>query len=49
MYSNTPLKDSTEENSQGKKMAQSKVPSENESGSDSTVSEKKEKQKVKKI
>ena len=45
MSSNNPIMDSTEDNSQQKKMAKNKVPSENKSGSDSTVTEKTEKKK----
>ena len=40
MSSNTPMMDSTEDNSQEKTMAKNKVTSENKSGSDSTVTEK---------
>ena len=43
MSSNTPMMDSTEDNSQEKTMAKNKVPSENKSRSDSTVSEKQKK------
>ena len=48
MSSNTPLMESTEDNSQDKKMAKTKVPSENKSGSDSTVTEKNREKEVKK-
>ena len=40
MSSNTTFMDSTEYNSQEKKMAKTKVPSEDKSGSASTVTEK---------
>ena len=44
MFSNTPLIDSTEDNNQEQKMAQTKVPSLDKSGSASkTVTEKREK------
>ena len=49
MSSNTPLMDSTEDNSQQKTMAKTKVPSEDKSGSASTVTEKREKKIVKEI
>ena len=45
MSSNTPMMDSTEYKSQEKTMADNKVASENKSGSDSTVTEKKRKNK----
>ena len=47
MSYNTHFMDSTEDNSQEKKMAKTKVPSEDESGSVSTVTEKTEKKIVK--
>ena len=40
MSSNTTLMDSTEDNNQEQKMAKTKVPSEDKSGSTSTVTEK---------
>ena len=40
MSSNTPMMDSTEDNSHEKTMANTKVPSENKSWTDSTVTEK---------
>ena len=43
MSSNTPLMDSTEDNNQEQKMAKTKVPSLDKSGSASTVIEKTEK------
>ena len=49
MSSNTPMMDSTEDNGQERTMAKNKVPSENKSVSDSTVTEKTEKKKEKKI
>ena len=48
MSSNTPLMDSIEDNSQEKTMAKTKVPSEDKSGSDSTVTEKQREKKGKK-
>ena len=48
MSSNTPFMDSIEDDSKEKKMAKTKVPSEDKSGSASTVMEKKEKKIVKK-
>ena len=49
MSSNTPMMDSTEDKSQEKIMSENKVTSENKSGSDSTVTEKREKKERKKI
>ena len=48
MSSNTPMMDSTEDNSQEKTMAKNKVTQENKSGSDSTVTEKNREKKSKK-
>ena len=45
MSSNTPLINSTEDDSEEEKMVKTKVPSEDKSGSDSTVTEKTEKKK----
>ena len=49
MSSNNPMIDSTEDNIQQKTTEKNKVTSENKSGSDSTVTEKTEKKKVKKV
>ena len=48
MYSSTPLAGSTEDNNQEKTMDNTKVPSEDTMGSDSTVTEKNREKKVKK-
>ena len=48
MSSNTPMMNSTEDNSQDKTTTENKVTSENKSGSDSTVTEKNREKKVKK-
>ena len=49
MSSNTPIMDSTDDNSQEKIMAKNKVPSENRSGYDSTITDKIERNKNKNI
>ena len=49
MSSNTPLMDSTEDNNQEQIMAKTKVPSEDKTGSASTVTGKTEKLNIKKI
>ena len=46
MSSSTPLVGSTEDNNQEKTMANTKVPSEDKSGSDSTVTEKNRENKI---
>ena len=46
MSSSTPLAGSTEDNNQEKTMANTKVPSEDKSGSDSTVTEKNRENKI---